>query len=105
MLVLADKPGVRVEEQDWSSLVLEAFLPEGAHTTTRTVFERNSSARTDIVFRSDGFGQTNFDITAPEDGQRRGWVVRLHLRPRQRAASASVDGKDVTFAATHLQAT
>ena len=35
---------------------------------------------------------SRFDISAAEDAEARAWVVRLHLRPGQRAVHATVDG-------------
>merc|ERR550532_29920 len=42
LLVLADAPTSRVEEQDWSTLTLEAFPAAGARTTRRSLFERGT---------------------------------------------------------------
>merc|ERR1711959_723954 len=53
LLILADKPAMRVEEQDWSSLTLEAFPSTVAQNSSRALFERQTEARTDIMLSTD----------------------------------------------------
>jgi len=40
-------------------------------------------------------GFVKFDISESEDGESRGWLVRLHLRLGQSCVSANVDGTDL----------
>eukprot|EP00811_Abedinium_folium_P030410 NODE_4871_length_1836_cov_3.769456.p1 GENE.NODE_4871_length_1836_cov_3.769456~~NODE_4871_length_1836_cov_3.769456.p1 ORF type:complete len:331 (+),score=115.76 NODE_4871_length_1836_cov_3.769456:751-1743(+) len=93
LLVLVDEPATRVEEQDWSSLTLEAFPSHHRHATRHAVFERDSGARTDIAMRTDGRGKVRLEIGEPEQGGlEREWLLRLHLLRGQRAAVATVEG-------------
>jgi hypothetical protein len=92
LIVLADKPTTRVEDQDWSSLTLEVFPSKSALRTSRAVFERSSEASTQIVLDSDGDGKVRLEIGNSQDGTAREWVVRVHLRPNQHVTHTSVDG-------------
>jgi hypothetical protein len=95
LLVLADRPTQRVEDQDWSSLTLEAFPCSGACNTSRAVFERGSETHTEITLRTDSVGWVRLEIGSAEDGTAREWVVRVHLGVTQRATRASIDGHDL----------
>mmetsp|Transcript_79764 Transcript_79764/g.247386 ORF Transcript_79764/g.247386 Transcript_79764/m.247386 type:complete len:853 (-) Transcript_79764:84-2642(-) len=105
LLVLADSPALRVEEQDWSTLTLEAF-PEAARRAAarRSLFERGTSVHTDLRMETDGRGGVRLALEAAEDGASRAWVARFHLRPGQRAASVRVDGLPAMAAVRHLEA-
>ena len=104
LTVMTDKPGLRVEDGDWSSLTLEAFAAQTEALTERSVFALETEARTDLAMRTDGTGAVAFSISASTDGAERAWVVRLHLRPGQRVTSAELDGARVPQeAATHLE--
>ena len=110
LLVLASDPdAMRVEEQDWSEITLEAH----PHTTTshplvtrRTLRERGSGARTDIVMTTTAHPTgtvSRFDISPHPNADSRAWVIRLHLRPGQKATTASIDGVSVMSSQlTHL---
>merc|ERR1711871_775339 len=41
LMITTDKPGLRVEEQDWSTLTLEAFPAQTAESTSRSVYTLN----------------------------------------------------------------
>jgi len=92
LVVLTDKPGLRVEEGDWSSLTLEAFPSAGNKITHKSVFSRGHAKRTDLHFATDGRGGATLDVDAAEDGGARAWVLRLHLLPGQKVTAAFVDG-------------
>lgn len=101
-IVLADQPGTRVDDQDWSSLTLEAFPSSDAQQSKRTVFERTSEARTDIHLITNGQGGVQVNIgNAPVD---REWTVRMHLRKGEKAVAMSLDGEEVNADSLHLQA-
>ena len=75
-----EEPATRVEDQDWSRITLHARPAlAGLKNTTRTLRERGSAARTQIVMRTFGDGRVRFEIGAAGDGAARGWLVRLHL--------------------------
>ena len=108
-LILASEPSLRVEEQDWSRLVLEAHMASregtvgaaGRTATARTLFERGTGARTEISMLTDAARRTvSFAIGRAEDGASRAWVVRLHVPPGAAVASATVDGTEASSFAT-----
>jgi alpha-glucosidase (family GH31 glycosyl hydrolase) len=97
MIVTTSNPGLRIEQQDWRELTLEAFPKTGVdYLTTRSVFALGSGARTDITMATTaGSTEVRFTIGTASDGEARAWVVRLHLRPGQQAARVTVDGAEV----------
>jgi hypothetical protein len=105
LTILASEPTLRVDDQDWSELTLEAF-PHAAGTagpdcvTVRTLVDRLSEARTTVTMTTDtATNQLSFAVTAAEDGAARGWVLRVHLAPGgQRVASVNADGVDLGVA-------
>jgi alpha-glucosidase (family GH31 glycosyl hydrolase) len=109
-LVLASTPALRVEQQDWSELTLEAW-PDvtAASVTERAVHERGAGAeptpRTALRLATDGRGGVS--VTVGASPVARAWTLRIHLRPGQEAAHVSLDGKALPLespAAHHLPA-
>jgi len=98
-LITVDSPARRVEDQDWSVLTLEVFPDLTTELyTEKSVYSLETAARTDLSMRNipkDNGGFVNFHITESEDGESRGWIFRLHLRPGQSCLSANADGKDL----------
>jgi len=104
LLVLAGQPGTRVDDQDWSTLTLEAFPSRAALASRRTLFERGTSARTEIALLSAGDGTVQLTVSASEDSLARAWLLRVHLFPGQHAANATINGAPVLgLAAAHIQ--
>jgi len=104
-LITVDSPARRVEEQDWSILTLEAFPDLSSDVIVhRSLYSLGSAARTDLTMESEsnenGLGLVSFKISASEDGESRGWLVRLHLLPGQHCMSAFVD--DTVLDVAHL---
>lgn len=87
LLILAPEPTAPVDDQDWSTLVLEAF-PAASGSTRRSLFERRGSGRTDLQLSRDG-DRLHLRIGT---GGPRNWLLRLHLRPAEHATAATVDG-------------
>ena len=86
--------GLRVEEQNWETLVLHAW-PRNTEATsvTRAVHERGDPAwRTELTFATDGNGKATLEIGKHENGSSRGWILRLHLKSGERVRSVAVDG-------------
>jgi len=112
LIITTDSDALRVADQDWSTLNLDAFPSTHSHTTRKSVFERFTAARTDITMTTDGgvgdcvqcvkvllsVGQC-VGCTAEETHQ---FLLRVHLRPRQRILTATLGGQDV--AVTHIDA-
>lgn len=108
LLVLCDAPGLRVTEQDWSTLTLEIFpSPTTAVTsdqqppieTTHTIFERSDAAspsdvgQTSIRLLSGGGGDGITSMVRVEVGAGpapRAWNVRINLLPGQTVVNGSV---------------
>lgn len=94
---MVDDPKHRIADQDWSSLTLEAFpCTNWCPPTRRSVFDRMTSARTDIAMFNDGLGHLTFNISKASDGKARAWTIRLNLKPNQRAFHVKVDGEDTS---------
>jgi hypothetical protein len=111
LTVLASDPkALRVDEQDWSELTLEAYPHSGADiaagstatpmvaTTRRTVHERLTSAKTELALTT-GVGGAALRLDVGAGPVARGWVLRVHLRPGQAAVAASIDGVALRAAA------
>ena len=100
LIVTTDKPGLRIDDADWSTLTLEAFPPRAgtAATTQRLVVPRNGTFadRTELSFSTDVAGLVTLDVAAVTtttfNDDERAWAVRLHLFPGQRVTSVAVDG-------------
>jgi alpha-glucosidase (family GH31 glycosyl hydrolase) len=106
LLILASQSMLRVDEQDWSRLILEAHLPtleycargrQKLTKTTRTVFQRESGAKTEITMTmragvATGTLMVGLQIGQAEDGASRAWTIRLHLPPLASVVSAMTDG-------------
>lgn len=99
LTVMTASSELRIDDGDWSTLVLESFPSTSASLVTeRSIYALGTSARTDLLMRTDGYGVVSFEITASEDGVARAWVLRLHLEVGERAVAAMVDGEVVETA-------
>lgn len=94
LLVTCSDNATRADEQDWSTLTLEAFPSDSAMTTKRKVFERNSTSSTDLELSTDGHGSISVRIMS-STAHARGWAIRFHLAHSWRVAQASIDGEVV----------
>ena len=105
LTILASEPTLRVDDQDWSELTLEAFPHVDAEeetVTRRTLVDRGpESPRTTATMRTDiEAKELHFAITEAEDSAERAWVLRIHLAPGQRVGQALLDGTELD--AVHL---
>lgn len=99
-LVLAEAPTLRVDEQDWSTLTLEAFPSQASQAHERSLFERCAgttcaSATPSVLHLESNASMAQLTIqagsAAPAD---RSWVLRLRLPPGRRVRLArSADGE------------
>lgn len=111
MMVLASAPTLRVDEQDWSELTLEAFphslvgQRDGVSVTRRTVVakesEQSDGAKTIIVMSTQRSAHNNskqvrFEISPSTIA--RAWVLRVHLEPGARVVDAAVDARALQVA-------
>jgi hypothetical protein len=97
LVVAAPEPGSRVDAQDWSTLVLEAFPSATAATTTnRAVVERGADtggARTDLALTTDGRGAATISIgSVGRSSLARAWVLRVHLAAGETVQTLHIDG-------------
>merc|ERR1739848_309216 len=81
---------------NWSSLTLEAFPALDHVTTFRSIFSRGGDSRTNITFVSDP-AHARLLIEASRTGERRAWVLRLHLLPFQRVVEAVQHAQVLSF--------
>jgi len=86
-LLVLGPHAMRVDDQDWSALTLEAFATSGSSRTQRQIYEREDSEQTSISF---DVGQDAAVVSI--NGPPRKWIVRLHLLPGQSVKRALVDG-------------
>jgi alpha-glucosidase (family GH31 glycosyl hydrolase) len=93
LLITTQDPKNRVQEQDWDHLVLESF-PEGNMEVQRSLFERDTAERTDLMLKTETSGFMSLNISA---GASRAWTLRLHLLPEQSVEDVKVDGSTVTI--------
>ena len=107
LVVAAPDPGLRVDEQDWETLLLHAFpgSSDGSEPSAvrRTVKNRGDLASAQhIDFATDGNGKATFILGAPEDGTPRAFVLRLNLKHGEQVQSVSINGNvvDVTALAS-----
>jgi hypothetical protein len=103
MLVMTDKPGLRVADGDWSTLVVDAYPCSKTCSTTRTIYERSTGphpASTNLTLSTSGSKVVRLEIGP---GVERAWVLRLNLRHGQQVASASVDGESVASTTIHAK--
>lgn len=102
IVVTADAPTLRVEDQDWSQLTLQLYPASGSSgpvTSTHTFVERGSMASTQMSFSSNiSSGKLQID----ESSVLRSWALRVHLLPQHRVSAVDVDGKAAEF--IHLSA-
>ena len=95
--MLASAPGLRAAMQDWSTLTLEAFPHHeqelhgsGGAVTRRVVVERGvRGGRTELEMETTQ-GRLRLRVGRAEDGVGRSWLVRVHLRPGQCVAGATL---------------
>jgi hypothetical protein len=105
LVVTTDSTALRIAEQDWHHLTINAWPAVGAPSTSRTVYVGDRQIT--IVLSSDDDGASCVDVKAsanPEsptgggdhDVQTRAvtsaWVLRLHLAAGERLAGAAVHG-------------
>lgn len=102
LLVLSDSPSLRVDDQDWSTLTLDAYpsVKQKSETKRRVVERLGNGADTHLVMRTDDLGRVTLEILAAAGAVPRAWVFRLHLLPGQQAKVCFVDGHVST--ATHI---
>ena len=119
MIVVCDEPGLRVTEQDWSSLTLEVFPAAEGHVpveTRRTVFEKSQATsphevgQTPLRLRTGGGdGIVRLEIgAATARAQPRAWVVRIQLLRGQSVVGGSAvvtttDGDGVVVSEAQLR--
>eukprot|EP01062_Namystynia_karyoxenos_P067703 TRINITY_DN6172_c0_g1_i1.p1 TRINITY_DN6172_c0_g1~~TRINITY_DN6172_c0_g1_i1.p1 ORF type:complete len:851 (+),score=211.04 TRINITY_DN6172_c0_g1_i1:93-2555(+) len=97
VVVTASSAGLRIEDQDWGQLIVEAW-PEEGQSSRRAVHPRGGGASATVVLSCSG-GRAELTISAAAGGAPRGWLLRLHLRPGQRPAPAAViDGAPASYA-------
>lgn len=96
-LIVMAKPALRVDRQDWSQLLLEAFPSSQADVLVqRTVYPQNeateSGKNTLITMQTVGTGLVTFLIAPDALAPARSWVVRVHLKANQTVGKVVVDG-------------
>jgi hypothetical protein len=95
---------LRVTEQRWDTLVVEAFPASTQAVERRVLYGQEHASDADtataLVLSTDGRGAVALAVDVNGAAAARAWVVRLHLRPGERVVDASADGTPLRT--THL---
>jgi len=103
LYVMVDDAKLRIRDQDWSSLTLDAFVcKDWCPVVKRKVYDLSdqnggTTGETDVEMGTDGRGNYRFNISKASDGKERAWTIRINMRPGQRAVNPMVDGKEVAM--------
>lgn len=105
LVVTTSSTALRIEEQDWSELIIEGWPSSDAAAVSREVFEPDRSTHADakpaaVQLRTDGAGTVH--VTVSEAAVPRAWVVRLHLAPNERLSNVAMDGGKQTLSVRHI---
>jgi len=107
-LVITAPPALRVDQQDWSQLVLHAF-PEataGPYTTQRTVYPQNDhtdAGKNTLVSMTTGVeDDVTFSIEPQKFAVSRSWLLRVQLEVGSQVESLTVDGVPALHLLTHV---
>lgn len=102
MVITTSNPGLRVEQQDWSELTVEAWPASWKkERTVRRVYSRETRQPNFVTMETLGNGRMHVDISPDVDGQPRAWVLRFHLRPNQRL-QLSADNMELEATVQHI---
>lgn len=98
--------GLRIVNQDWSELTIDAFPARSSHHHKRMIYEQEGSphakaAPTAVEVTTDNNGRVA--VTIGESPIPRSWVVRYHLRVGERFVVDDSTLRDIDGVITHLQ--
>ena len=118
VLVMLNHGDLRINDQDWSELLLQIFpmFSNTGDVTTihRSLYSKSPSAYEPIsetlwtgvsittTTTTSASGNVTIDITKSMDSVRRSWILRFHLLRHQRLSNATMDGVSLTI--THIDA-
>merc|ERR1712151_1241334 len=88
-LIICDKPALRINKQDWSTITVDAFLGDGAASTQRSLYDQLTGHQTSLTLSYKG-GVVVFDDSPDENVGVRAWVIRLHLLVGETVVKASM---------------
>ena len=90
----ADRPALRVHEQDWGELTAHVFARTSAPLLAeRLVYERNETTVAARVLVAHSLQGVNVTIT--DASHARTWCVRVHLPAAAATAESRIDGRSV----------
>lgn len=92
VLITAGSPGLRVAEQDWSNLTIEAFPAADAAVSHRRL-DLGPGHRLEVELSTPSPDRVRLIIRADEEGTAHAWVLRLHMLPGQRVEAVALDGE------------
>lgn len=107
------RENLRIVNQDWSVLTVEAFPASEARSETRTLYEQDTAAlqagkdpATRVTLATDG--NETVTLSVSESPTTRSWLVRLHLRrpdQRLRLTDATMSAAGIDGGVHHLAPT
>jgi hypothetical protein len=108
LLIMTDKPGLRVAQGDWSTLTVEAYPCMTKCTTTRTIYERSleidpNPSTTKVTLSTDADALITVHLGANTENLARAWTVRVNLPAGTQVISATLDGTKVEAKILHAR--
>merc|ERR1711924_169961 len=90
IVITTGSQALRINDQDWSELTLEAFPARGPSESIRRL---SAEGKTTLVkLTTHESGGVRVEIVTPQAGRSRAWRLRIHLARDQRIESSFLDG-------------
>ena len=99
-MITTDSTALRIQEQDWRRLTIEAWPAVAATSSARDLYLGDSHAS--VALSSDGRGGVHVRRSGDDDPRALAWLLRLHLAPNEKLSDAFLDGEPVQV--RHLDA-
>lgn len=94
LVVTTEDPGLRVEDQDWSELTLDAFPSTSDETTVRYIYERNSNKYQSLKMDSHSVG---LQLALGSSSAPRSFRLRVHYAHGMAPSTVFIDGVEAPF--------
>lgn len=95
VVITTDSTALRVQEQDWHRLTIEAWPAAAATSSARDLYLGDSHVS--VALSSDGRGGVQLHVrrSGDDDPRALAWLLRLHLAPNEKLSDAFFDGGPV----------
>merc|ERR1712083_513315 len=85
VIITTASKALRIGDQDWSELTLEAFAADAPSKASRRLVSDGRVTMVELITDQDG--NVEVGIATPEGGVSRSWRLRVHLSPAKRVTS------------------